>query len=81
MKSRATLVGSYLATGKGVFSVQPINANVALYQVNGVPAPEKRSPWGKVDWGVLAMGLASVLGTVFALALAAFPARFVSSAD
>ena len=81
VKSRATLVGSYLATGKGVFSVQPINANVALYQVNGVPAPEKRSPWGKVDWGVLAMGLASVLGTVFALALAAFPARFVSSAD
>ena len=64
VKAKARPVGYYMATANGVFSVQPNNANLALYQLDGVPAPEPKSKWGKVRGGILAMGLLSVLGSV-----------------
>jgi len=67
VKAKAKRVGSYFATAKGVFTVQPNQANIALYQLNDVPAPAPKEKWKTPTSGILAMGILSVLGSLFAL--------------
>jgi len=69
LKARATPVGYFLVTGQGVRSAAPNGANAALYQMKGVPPPAPASPWRKPQAGILAMGLLSLLGTVFAVGI------------
>jgi len=76
LKARAKPVGYYLVTGKEVRSVAPSGANAALYQINGVPPPVPTSPWTTPKPGFLAMGILSLLGTIFACAVAVNAARW-----
>ena len=65
LKARATPVGGYAVTRDGIRNVAPQSANVTLYQLNGVPAPAEK-PRPPVDAGVVATGVVSLLGTLFA---------------
>lgn len=70
LKARATPIGYFLVTNTGVRAVSATGANVALYQLKGVPPPVPVSPWKKPTGGTLALGLFSFFGTVAALVVA-----------
>jgi len=65
LKKNATLVGLHLVTSRGIFGAAQDRADVALYQMNGVPPPPPpvRPP---VDPARLALGLLSLAGTLAA---------------
>lgn len=65
LKARATPVGYYLVTGQGIRSTAPNGANAALYQLNGVPPPPPPAR-PSVNFGILALGLLSLAGTLAA---------------
>jgi len=65
LKQKAAPVGMYLLTREGFRAAPPTASNVALYQVNGVPAPPEtaRPPVNVLS---LALAILSLLGTATA---------------
>lgn len=74
LRAKARPAGHYRVTQRGVFAAQPPQANMALYQLVDAPPPPREAPWGRVRPGVLALGLLSLAGTLFAMGLAVWPA-------
>jgi len=74
LKKNATLAGLYLVSPRGISGAAPDRANAALYQLNGVPPPPApvRPP---INFGILALGIVSLLGTILACACLVFVVR------
>jgi len=66
LKQKTVPIGTYLLTREGFRAAPPTASNVALYQVNGVPAPPApaRPP---INGLALLLSVVSLLGTLIAL--------------